>query len=172
MPYPTFLFKGLTDFLSEFEDHDQIVECGVMAEGPAAAYAEVWEWGNARQTKEGPKTVLGTNPDGESVWLSSQAPHGYIRVNQDQYLDVVKIELGKVLFNSKNARDLTEELQDAGVKIMTQVAEIIKDTAPVDTGQLRSSFKVVKDQDELLDDDPGGRVESRFHRVLNISERE
>lgn len=170
--YPTVLFDKLDEFLLEFEEHDQMIEYGVMATGPAAAYAEVWEWGNARQTKAGPKTVLGTNPDGEMVWLSSQAPFGYIRVNQDQFLEVVKIELGKVKFNSTNAAGITEELQKAGRKIMKEISGIIQDTAPVDTGQLRSSFKVVEDGDSLLDSDPGGRIESRFNRVLNIRERE
>ena len=165
--YPTFTVDGLDEIFAEFKKPSPIVQVGVAAVGPAAAYAEVWEWGNARQTKQGPRTVLGTNPDGESVWLSSQAPMGYIRVNEDHYLELVKIELAKVKFSGPGT--LRERLQKAGVRMAKGCAEIIKFFAPVDSGQLSNSFEVVRDGDPLLDtEDHGGSMESRFKRVLNL----
>lgn len=170
MVYPTFQFEA-NDFLDAISNKDETVEVGVSVEGPAAAYAEVWEWGNTRQTKKGPRTVLGTNPDGERVWLSSQAPYGYIRINTEKYLEAVKKALGNLPMHSATPQQLTEELQKAGVEAMKECAQILHDAAPVDTGQLQSSFKVVEDGDELLEDDPGGRIESRFNRVLNLTDR-
>jgi len=158
----------LQGFLDEFKNLKQTIEVGVSVDGPAAAYAEVWEWGNARQTKQGPKTVLGVNPNGESVWLSSQAPHGYIRVNESRYVDIVKIGLGTVTFKGPTAQEIVSELEKTGVKMMEQIAEVVAETAPVDTGQLSESFKAVKPGDPLLKDDPGGTMESRFSRVLYL----
>lgn len=169
--YPKLEFLNLNSFLSDLETKSGVVECGVAVQGEAAAYAEVWEWGNARQTKKGPRTVMGINPDGESVWLSSQAPNGYIRVNLDKYLDIVKIQLEQLALDGDTVMDLQEELKKTEVKIMEQIIEVLQDTAPVDTGQLRSSFVVVQDGDDLLESDKAGTIESRFNRVLNIGER-
>lgn len=171
MAYPTFQF-GSNDFIGVLSKKDETVEVGVSVDGPAAAYAEVWEWGNMRQTKKGPRTVLGVNPNGEQVWLSSQAPYGYIRVNVERYLIAVRNALGKLRFNSLTPDQLTEELRTAGVEAMKECAVILHDTAPVDTGQLQSSFHVVEDGDDLLrSGDPGGTIESRFNQVLNLTDR-
>src|ERR1700756_3450419 len=120
--YPTMLFDKLDEFLLEFEEHDEEIFAGVASVGPAAAYAEVWEWGNIRQTKQGPKTVQGTNPAGEIVWLSLQAPFGYIKINENRMWEALKQELGKVKFKSTNAREMTEELQEAARKAMERCA--------------------------------------------------
>jgi bacteriophage HK97-gp10 putative tail-component len=156
--YPTAMFDKLDEFMLEFLEHDQEISAGVASFGDAAAYAEVWEWGNVRQTKPGPKTVLGQNPNGEQVWLSIQAPFGYIKINENQYWEVLKEELGKVQFKSTNARGITEELEKAAEKAMKIVAQIIGDHAPVDTEQLSKSFKVVKAGDPMLDDSDDTRL--------------
>jgi hypothetical protein len=150
--YSTAVIDKLDEFLLELAEHDQEITAGVAAVGDAAAYSEVWEWGNVRQTKQGPKTTLGVNPDGEKVWLSLQAPFGYIKVNENQYWDVLKDELGKVKFKSTTARGITQELEAAAKKAMKRVAEIIGDHAPVDTGALSKSFRVINPGDAMLDD--------------------
>ena len=150
--YATGMFDKLDEFLLEFAEHDKLITAGVASTGPAAAYAEVWEWGNVRQTKPGPKTVKGTNPDGESVWLSIQAPFGYIKIHEADYLEALKIELSKVKFKGTNAKEITEELEAAAEKAMKICAQLIGDNAPVDSGQLSKSFKVVRSNDPLLDD--------------------
>jgi hypothetical protein len=150
--YATALFDKLDELLLEFAEHNQEITAGVASVGDAAAYSEVWEWGNVRQTKKGPKTTLGINPDGERVWLSIQAPYGYIKINENQYWDVLRTELGKVQFKSTTARGITEELEAAAKRAMKTIAKIIADTAPVDTGALSKSFKVVDPGDAMLDD--------------------
>ena len=150
--YATSFFDKLDEFMLEFREHDQEINAGIAAVGPAAAYSEVWEWGNIRQTKKGPKTVLGTNPDGESVWLSISAPHGYIKINENHFWDILKDELAKVKFKGTNPKEITEELQEAGRKAMKRCIPFLEDSAPVDTGQLSKSFRVVEDGDPMLDD--------------------
>jgi hypothetical protein len=156
--YATTMFDKLDEFLLEFAEHNQEVNAGVASVGEAAAYAEVWEWGNARQSEAGPKTVLGTNPDGEQVWLSIQAPSGYIKINENAYWDALKKELSKVKFSGTNPKAITEELAAAGKRAMKICAELIADSAPVDKGTLRDSFKVVEDGDPLLDDSDDSRT--------------
>src|SRR6266567_2553056 len=113
---------------------------------------------NIRQSEPGPKTVLGTNPDGEQVWLSVQAPFGYIKINESAYWDNVKQELEKVKFKGPTAKEITEELQEAGRKAMKRNARLISDSAPVDTGALSHSFRVVEDGDPILDDSDDTRT--------------
>src|SRR5580765_2524701 len=165
--YPTLDFLRIGDLLQEFANlEDRVIEVGVAVEGPAAKYAEVWEWGNARQTKQGPRTVLGINPNGESVWLSTQAPRGYIRVNDSIYMDIVKVELGKLEFKGTDASSVRQDIERTCIDIAQQIAHVIEEHAPVDTGQLSQSFRVVRPNDPLLQDDPAGSMESRFNRVL------
>jgi hypothetical protein len=151
--FPTFVFDKLDVLLLEFEEHDKLISAGVATVGEAAAYAEVWEWGNVRQTQPGPKTTLGTNPDGEQVWLSIQAPFGYIKIHESRYWEFLKEELEKVEFKSTTAQGITDELEKAAIKAMKRVADLIGESAPVDKGTLSDSFRVVLPGDILLDDD-------------------
>lgn len=147
----TLEIPGLDKFLQEL-GNDGVVESGVSVEGEAAAYAEVWEWGNSRQQRQGPKTVLGTNPRGERVWLSSQAPFGYIWTNEGKFWDSISQELKQVTFDGPTKRDVTEELKKASIRIATEIAKTISEAAPIDTGQLSESFRVVEPGDSLLEE--------------------
>lgn len=167
--FPTGLFDELDFFLLELEQHDKLVEAGVAVQGPGAAYALVWEWGNIRQTKPGPKTVLGTNPDGTMIWLSAQAPFGYIRVNEDQYWEVVKEELGKMKFKSSNPAAMTKELEKTAWDISKKMAEIVKMSVPVDSGDLQSGIYPVKPNDVILEMQPG---EGQEYQTLTMDEEE
>src|SRR5579862_5052115 len=70
------------------------VKMDITIRGPAAKYAMVWEWGRA-DIQPGPKTVWSTNPDEEFRVLTRQAPHGWIRVNKNEY---TKFILGELRF--------------------------------------------------------------------------
>jgi hypothetical protein len=148
----TLSIERLDEFLLEFAEHDKEISVGVAATGDAAAYAEVWEWGSARQTKPGPKTVLGTNPSGEQVWLSIQAPFGFVSIHENDFWDALSQELERAKFSSTNPKDITTEIQKAGVRAMKLCKQLLQDSAPVDTGQLRDSFQVIEDGDPILDD--------------------
>lgn len=150
---PGVLFEKLDEFLLEFEQHDREIKSGVAVVGDAAAYALVWEWGNLRQQKSGPKTVLGTNPDGEMVWLSSQAPFGWIRLHEDEYWDALKHELSKAKFDQPNAHAMTLELEKRAFNASKLIAEIMKEAAPKDSGDLADAVVAVSPSDSILDMD-------------------
>lgn len=136
------LYKQLHDFVQEMEDVDERIESGIVSVGDAAAYANVWEWGNLRQTKEGPKTTLGINPDGDQVWLTIQAPYGYIRVNMETYQLIMMEEIDKVNFAQTSGRDIDKQLKRATDRISKRILEVLKDTVPVDSGDLQDSLHV------------------------------
>lgn len=143
----------LKNFLSEFERlRKDPVEAGVGVEGPAAAYALVWEWGNARQTQIGPRTTVGTNPDGQRVFLSIQAPRGYIRVNEPLYWAALEQEMQKVNFMGSTPEAVREELEVAATRICKRIRDIIREYVPIDTGQLHDEIRVIDVGDELLDE--------------------
>jgi hypothetical protein len=145
------LFEGYAD-----ASEQSPVRGGVTSEGEAAAYALVWEWGNSRQTKEGPKTVLGINPDGETVWLSTQAPFGYIRIYEPEFVNMVFEELAKVDFKAaETGEEILQALKEASSRAGARVADIIKEAAPVDSGDLRDSIGAADPNDpELAVDEP------------------
>ena len=128
-----------------------IVESGVQSVGPPASYALVWEWGNTRQTKEGPKTTRGTNPNGETVWLSMQAPHGWIAINEPKIWDLIFEEMLKVEFDMSGSPDgLKQELISAYDRIANGALELLQSTVPIDSGDLYDSLEVVSPNDEIL----------------------
>jgi len=152
---PTLLFDKLDEFLLEFEQHDKEIQSGVMVVGEAASYAEVWEWGNLRQTKPGPRTVMGTNPKGEMVWLSSQAPFGWIRVNEDEIWAAIRNELEKANFDQPDAQAMTKELEKRAFNAAKVAAQILAEHAPKDSGELSDSLIPVNPNDSILDSDDG-----------------
>jgi hypothetical protein len=153
LPIPSLMFE-LDKFLLELEQHDKEIQAGVASVGEAAAYSLVWEFGNVRQVKKGPKTVKGTNLlTGEVVWLSIQAPHGYIRISENLYWESLRYEMSQVTFKGNTAKEITKELEACAVRVMKTIRKIIADHAPVDKGTLEHSFEVVMPGDVLLDGD-------------------
>lgn len=144
------------------------VRGGIVVTGDAAAYALVWEWGNARQTKEGPKTVKGMNPDGDQVWLSTQAPFGYIRINEPMYFQILEEKLGAADFSDAvSAKEIVDEIKKASAAAAEIIAEVIREHAPVDSGELRESIGPADpdDPDLAVDDEELELGESFSHVV-------
>lgn len=106
--------------------------------------------GNARQTQRGPKTTLGVNPDGTRVWLSIQAPFGYIRINTPRYFEILEDEMSRVQFTGARTSDVSDALYGAARKAASRIAELIREAAPVDTGELRASIQVVDPTDYVV----------------------
>lgn len=150
LPSPEILFDHVDDFLQEFTDIEEVAS-GVASIGDAASYALVWEWGNARQRQIGPKTTLGINPDGKRVFLSIQAPHGYIRVNEPLYWAALEEEIDAMEFTGGSSAAIRREMGQAAKRAAKRVQEIIQEHVPVDHGDLHDSIKVVNPGDELLE---------------------
>lgn len=134
-----------------------IVEAGVGVEGEAANYALVWEHGNMRQTKKGPKTVMGVDLEsGAKVWLSIQAPRGYVRINEPRYWEQVRRRLEEADFSGvSSAQEMKTILELTAFKIVQDMAEIMKETVPVDTGALQGEIQPVQANDPLLGGEEG-----------------
>lgn len=141
--------KKVMQSLSDAADEGP-VRGGVLSEGDAAAYALVWEFGNARQTQPGPKTVLGTGPDGESAWLSIQAPMGYIRVNEAEFVQILQQTLNDMDLELTTGDEIRKAMKEASNEAGKKIADIIRDTAPEDTGALRDSITVADPDDPDL----------------------
>ena len=139
------------------------VRGGVASVGEASAYALIWEWGNARQTQKGPKTVLGVNPDGEQVWLSLQAPFGYVRIHESEYIQILEKELKEIDFNALDARDIRTAMELVALKASEKIAELIRETVPVDSGDLKESIVALDPDDPALEEiDEGLELGSEF----------
>jgi hypothetical protein len=164
--YPTVLFDKLDEFLLEFEQHDRMVSAGVQVIGEGAAYALVWEYGNVRQTQYGPRTVMGVNPDGTSIWMSTQAPYGYIATNTQEYYDIATAVLTGLRFDQPDAAAMNAELERGARLISRRMAEIVKDAAPKDTGVLARGIQPVDPGDSLLDTD----LDDMDERTLSLDE--
>lgn len=152
----------LTDIAKENKDQviqwleklSVVIETGVESVGPPSQYALVWEWGNSRQTKKGPKTTRGINPDGKRVWLTIQAPKGWIAINEQRIWEALAEEVGKIEFKSPadiTAENLKQELTEAYIRISERALELLQSTVPIDSGDLYDSLKVVPPNDEILE---------------------
>jgi hypothetical protein len=146
------IFEKLDEVLLELESHDKLFAAGVASIGEAAGYALIWEWGNARQVQAGEETCQGTNPDGSTVWLSVQAPFGYISINEPLYWAIVQEVLSEVKFAQTDPAAMTAEFEKAMFKIAKLIAPIIRDAAPFASGALRDSITALAPGDSLLDD--------------------
>jgi len=141
------LFDRLDVFMLEFEQQDKETEAAVASVGEASAYALTWEWGNVRQVERGPKTTMGLNPAGQRVFLSIQAPFGYIRINQGRYWEILQEEVQKVRFESERTGDISDELRSAARRAVRRCAQLIRETVPVDSGALQRSIQVIDPED-------------------------
>jgi hypothetical protein len=146
---PLVVFPDIYKFLSEFEGIGSVTG-GVGVFGSAAAYALVWELGSLRLKKPGPRTIWGTNRNGEKMIMSSQAPEGYVGVISDQFWPIIEQEVGKLTFRGTDARSIRLELEVVVDNAMQRIARIISDAAPVDSGDLRSQIQYV-DSGEISD---------------------
>ena len=149
--FPDIEFEDIDKFLLEMEQHDREVKAGVAVLGDPADYGLVWEWGNRRQKKSGPRTVIGTNPHGEQVWLSSQAPFGWIRINEPFMHRIVDEVLAELSFDQPSAAAITKVIEGGAKKISKAIAQVLQDSAPVDTGALRRAIVPVDPDDIILD---------------------
>lgn len=146
----TLEIKNIAPAVAAFSAIPDVVNSGVKIVGPASEYALVWEWGSSRITQPGPKTTWGTNPNGETVILTLTAPNGYIRVNQEAYKQYINEELGKLQLSRKPIKEWGKLITGAMHEAAIRAAILIGDSAPIDTGELRSSVEPVSHEDPIL----------------------
>lgn len=153
LPFPTVEFEDELDFfLLELDIQDRLYSAGVVSEGEAAQYALVWEWGNVRQTQIGPKTTLGMNPNGEQVFLSIQAPYGYIRINELRYMIAAEQELRDTDLKGNTSSGVGDALKKCARRISKKMVEITQETVPIDSGALHRSLQPLDPDDDIADE--------------------
>ena len=143
--------EGINDALQSFDSLPVLIQAGVKVSGDSTDYALVWEWGSATLTKPGPKTLWGTNPAGSTEIMTKTAPTGFIRVNTQEYISILKQELASVDLHDKPLSEWTKVLEEMMEKAGTRCAKLISDTAPIDTGRLRSEIQLAGVGDSLLE---------------------
>lgn len=113
---------------------------GLQLNGPAIAYGLVWEWGRV-DINPGPKTTWGTNPDGERVVLTITAPMGWIRVHKKEYGKIIQDELEKAQFWKMSLKQMGKAVEKALRAAGPRIADLMANTAPIDTGELRAEIR-------------------------------
>jgi hypothetical protein len=155
--YLPLLVTDLEKFLKTFPGAQKL-SSGVGVFGTAEAYALVWELGSRRLLKYGPvpKTLWSTNRLGEQAILTKQAPKGYVGINAKKAKKIFKEELAKVKINMQNMNLSKLRLEIALDNAALRLARIISDSAPVDSGDLRSQIQSIStDEMDDFDDDQG-----------------
>lgn len=126
-----------------------VVYGGIESDGGPSAYSQVWEWGNTRQTRKGPHTTYGVAPDGRRIWLSTQAPFGYVRLNEPNFAAAIERRMTE---QEPDDDRLQEQVVSAAKAASQDIAAIVRATAPVDTGALMDSIRAVDPSDSGLAD--------------------
>jgi hypothetical protein len=145
----TMRIEGIEKATSAFNSLPDEIRAGVKVSGESAAYALVWEWGSARMKQPGPKTLWSTNPAGQPAILTLTAPEGYIRVNELKYREIIREEYKKANFDVP-AKQWPLVIKTFLTAAAERCAQLISDTAPIDTGQLKSEIVAVLPDDDLL----------------------
>lgn len=115
------------------------IQMSLVLDGPAVDYALVWEWGRM-DCEPGPKTVWGSNPDGETAVLTKTAPGGYIRVNRLRYGQYIREEVANAKLNKLKPSQWNGALKLALGRAAQRCARLIAQTAPIDSGELREEI--------------------------------
>ena len=149
---PTLEFVGLDNLLSQLDKIPTLVQSGVKVDSAAAGYFYIWETGRIT-CQPGPKTMWSTSPvTGGQVVLTIQAPNGYIRLNQPEYIRIINEEFQAVPW-SIIPLDRVEEVLNA---LMDRAADrcdiLIGSIAPVDTGNLIFSIHPAHHDDPVVQD--------------------
>ena len=140
----------VTGIKNPFASLPDNTSAGVKLTGPATDYALFWEWGKV-SIKPGPKTVDSTNFQGESVVLTRTAPHGWIRVNREQYIQALRTRFKAVRFGTLPLERWGSAIDDFLRAAAKDCAQIMEDTAPHDTYDLISGIIAVNEPDPALE---------------------
>ena len=157
----TMEIKGLEALRQSFESLPQVIQSGAKVGEPGIGYWMIWEWGRI-SCKPGPKTCWAVNFAGDTVVLTLQAPKGYIRVHKDEFNQLLMDRVSQVKLKDLPMAGWKDALTVAMDDVAQQCTDIIRDSAPVDTGDLRSSFEPAYSTDGLLQEPEGGAYGSTW----------
>lgn len=142
--------EGLDQLPTATQSIPEKIQAGVKLDASVVTRGMVWEYGRI-DIQPGPKTMLSTNMDGEERVLTITAPHGWIRVNRDKYQQIIKQRIAQIQWNKYPLSQWEKVLRDTAYKAMQECAEVMEQTAPVDSGELRGGIIPVNEPDPILE---------------------
>lgn len=148
----TATITGIDELAKQLSSLPSQVRSGVKTTDELAfVIATVWDLGYVtRSINPGPKTLWSVNVGGDPKVLTITAPTGFIRIQRNQYLGVLKDEFAKANFAHKPF-DVWGHLAETMMRNAAQrCAAIIAGAAPIDTGKLRDSIVAAEPGDEAL----------------------
>jgi hypothetical protein len=146
---PRMSIQNLEQFLIQIEGIDRPLSGGVAVYGVAAAYALVPDYGWDRGP--GPRTLWSTNVKGRKAIMSRQAPTGYAAIHEKEFWPIIQDELSKVKFDARSETEMRLRLEVAVDNASQRMAHIIAESAPVDSGDLKSGVQIIDSADSSLD---------------------
>jgi hypothetical protein len=145
----TLTVEGIDQLQAAFDKLPLTIMAGVKVGEPGVEYALFWEFGKI-SIRPGPKTLYSTNALGQRVVLTKQAPHGYIRTNKKQFQEIINSEVSKVKLSTTKMDGWQSAIEKAADKAAQQCTDLIREAAPVDTGDLRNSIEPAFSGDSIL----------------------
>ena len=133
---------GINELVAKLSALPDRPRAGVKVLGKLNAIkAAVWDLGYVtRVIKPGPKTLWSVNVYGDPKVLTITAPTGFIRVQRQAYLAVLRDEFVKARFNMQPI-DSWPILAEIMMRNAAQrCADLVAKAAPIDTGDLRNSI--------------------------------
>lgn len=113
--------------------------------------ALVWDMGYVtRKIKPGPKTLWSVNVLGESKVLTITAPTGFIRINRNRYLGILRDEFQKANFPGSPLSQWPQLAETMMSNAAIRCAQVVSTAAPIDKGDLRASIVAAKPGDPQL----------------------
>jgi hypothetical protein len=157
-----FDFKGIDSLAASLSSLPLRMLGGVKIQGEVNFIkAMVWDLGYVtRVIKPGPKTMWSMNVFDEPKVLTITAPTGFIRVNRDRYVTIARSELQKADFANTPVTGWPTLINEALSSAAEQLAEIVREAAPVDTGAMRDSIMPAYPDDPVLQATPSADWET------------
>jgi hypothetical protein len=111
----------------------------------------VWDMGYVHRTiKPGPKTLWSVNVLGEPKVLTITAPTGFIRINRNRYIGILRDEFAKADFANHPIEQWGELAKTMMRSAAQRCAAVVSTAAPIDTGELRASIVAAEPGDAAL----------------------
>lgn len=148
----TMTITGIEALVEQLSSLPSLVQSGVKtADRLNYIKALVWDMGYVtRSIKPGPKTLWSVNVLGERKVLTVTAPTGFIRINRNRYLAILRDEFYKANFPGRPLQEWPQLAEAMMVHAAERCARVVATSAPIDKGDLRDSIEAAPPGDPAL----------------------
>jgi len=148
----TATISGIDELIASLSAVPSLVTSGVKTTDELNYIkALVWDMGYVhRKINPGPKTLWSVNALGEPKVLTIYAPTGFIRVNRNKYLAILKDEFVKANFAGRPIAEWGMLADKMMRNAASRCATVISAGAPVDKGDLKDSIEAAMPGDSEL----------------------